>query len=207
MLSHIPIPADNAVGRGMREAVSQLLQSTHIGILGAAFQVNVDNQDRARESRGGSGLGLKEGGLNEPRRNDFLLDVEVLGIAMGDKDGRPSLVPGGGVWVVQEGESVLEAFKDRARALGPGLLDKQHVCGAGQAIDVRKDPQLAFQQVTGSGVSGKTLCIVRYTGWARDGVAGDGSGCRPLRWGAAAASRRVQGGHGGRSLRGGGREK
>ena len=58
----------------MREAVSQLLQCTHIGILGAAFQVNVDNQDRARESRGGSGLGLQEGGLNEPRRNDFLLD-------------------------------------------------------------------------------------------------------------------------------------
>ena len=159
MLSHIPIPADNAVGRGMREAVSQLLQSTHIGILGAAFQVNVEHQDRARESRGGSGLGLQEGGLNEPRRNDFLLDVEVLGIAMGDKDGRPSLVPGGGVWVVQEGESVLEAFKDRARALGPGLLDKQHVCGAGQAIDVRKDPQLAFQEVTGGGVSGRPCAL------------------------------------------------
>ena len=124
MLGHIPIPADNAVGCGVRKAVSQLLQSTYIGILGAAFQVNVDNQDRARESRGGSGIGLQEGGLNEPRQDNFLLNVEVLGIAMGDENGRPCLVPGGGVWVVQDGESILEAFKDRARALGPGLLDK-----------------------------------------------------------------------------------
>ena len=98
--------------------------------------------------------------MEETRRDDLFFDVKVLSIAERHENGRASLMPGGGVRVVEDREVVLEALKNGAHFLGLSFLNEEAVSRAGQAQDVGEDPLLAFEHVARGSVGRQALHVV-----------------------------------------------